>query len=216
MSLNAILDAIRSSGQAQIDEIEKQADTKVHEILANARLEAQKIREESCTTFAEPATRERARVLHRARQEALRIIGAELEVLIDACLDQVRGQLSSLRTDPVYPSVLNKLTREVLAELTGSEEDVERAFLEADPRDKGFFETILPNLGLHPNIHYEIECWGGLIFKSEDGRVVVINTLEARLQRAIPYLRSFLSAFFEEGEAIEPLLNRPGQRILVE
>ncbi len=216
MSLKAILDAIYSSGQAQIDEIEKQTDTKVREILVNARLETQEIREESCATFAEPATRERARILHRARQEALRIIGTELEALIDACLDQVCSQLSGLRTDPVYPSVLNKLTREVLTELTGSAEDVGKALLEADPRDKKFFETILPDLGLHPEIHYKLDCWGGLIFKSEDGRVVVINTFEARLQRAIPYLRSFLSAFFEEGEAIEPLLNRPGQRILVE
>ena len=215
MSLKAILDAIRSSGQVQIDEIEKQADTRVREILANARLEAQEIREESCAAFAEPATRERARILHRARQEALRIIGTEREALIDTCLDQVRGQLSGMRTDPVYPSVLNKLTKEVLAELAGSAEDVGKALLEADPRDKRFFEAILPNLGSDPAIQYALECWGGLIFKSEDGRVVVINTLEARLQRAIPYLRSFLSAFFDEDEAIEPIQDRPGQRILV-
>ncbi|MEJ2597988.1 MAG: V-type ATP synthase subunit E [Anaerolineales bacterium] len=216
MSLEAILDAIRSSGQAQIDEIEKQADKRVHEILANARLEAQEIREESCAAVAEPAMRERARILHRARQEALRIIGTEREALIDASLDQVRHQLSGMRMDPIYPSVLNKLTKEVLTEFEASEEDVGKALLEADPRDKRSFEAILPNLGLNPAILYELECWGGLISKSEDGRVVVINTLEARLQRALPYLRSFLSAFFEEEKAIESRLDRPGQKVLVE
>ena len=216
MSLEAILDAIRSSGQAQIDEIEKRADTRVHEILANARLEAQEIREESCAAVAEPAMRERARILHRARQEALRIIGTEREALIDASMDQIRNRLSGMRRDPVYPSVLNKLTREVLAEFAGSEEDAGKAHLKADLRDQRSFEAILPNLGLNPAIHYELECWGGLIAKSEDGRIVVINTLEARLQRAMPYLRSFLSAFFEEDKAIESLLDRSGQRVLVE
>jgi vacuolar-type H+-ATPase subunit E/Vma4 len=216
MSLKAILDAIHSSAQAQIDDIEKQADTRAREILANARLEAQEIREESCASVAAPATQERARIIHRARQEALRIVGAERETLIDVALDQIRGQLSSIRTDIAYPSVLDKLTREVVAELDGSVEDVGRALLEADPRDKSLFKAILPELGIDPAIHYELDCWGGLIAKSEDGRVVVINTLEARLQRAISYLRNFLSAFFEDGEAIDSLLDQPGQKVFVE
>ena len=215
MSLKAILDAIRSSGQVQIDEIEKQADTRVREILANARLEAQEIREERCATVTEPAMRERARILHRARQKALRIIGTEREALIDACLDQVRGHLAGMRTDPVYPSVLNKLTREVLAELDDSAEEVAKALLEADSRDKRFLEVILSNLELDPDVHYDLECWGGLISKREDGRLGVMTTLEARLQRPIPYLRSFLSAFFDADEAIEPIQDRPGQRILI-
>ena len=215
MSLKAILDAIRSSGQAQIDEIEKQADTKAREILENARLEAQEIQEESCATAAEPAMRERARILHRARQEALCITGRARDALIDASLDQIRNRLAGVRTDKAYPSILDKLTREVLAELDDSAEEVAKALLEADSRDKRFLEVILSNLELDPDVHYDLECWGGLISKSEDGRVVVINTLEARLQRAIPYLRSFLSAFFEEDEANEPLPDRPGQRVLV-
>jgi vacuolar-type H+-ATPase subunit E/Vma4 len=216
MSLKAILNAIHSSAQAQIDEIEKQADTRGGEILANARLEAQEIREESCAAVAAPATQKRSQILHRARQEALTIVGNEREILIEASLDQIRSQLSSIRTDTVYPSVLYKLTREVTMELDDSAEDVGKAILGADPRDKSLFKTILPNLGIDPAVHYELDCWGGVIAKSEDGRVVVINTLEARLQRAIPHVRNFLSTFFDEDEAIESQLNQPGQKVLVE
>jgi vacuolar-type H+-ATPase subunit E/Vma4 len=61
----------------------------------------------------------------------------------------------------------------------------------------------LTDLGLTLPINYNLDCWGGLIAQSEDGRVVVINTLETRLERAIPYLRRYLAALYEE-EHFEP------------
>jgi vacuolar-type H+-ATPase subunit E/Vma4 len=47
----------------------------------------------------------------------------------------------------------------------------------------------------------ELNCWGGLTAKSEDGRVVVINTLESRLERATAFLRRHLAALFEEEQS---------------
>jgi len=46
----------------------------------------------------------------------------------------------------------------------------------------------------------ELNVWGGLIVKSEGAKVVVINTLEARLNSATSYLRRFLAALFENQE----------------
>jgi vacuolar-type H+-ATPase subunit E/Vma4 len=46
-----------------------------------------------------------------------------------------------------------------------------------------------------------LNTWGGLIAASADGRVVVINTLEARLEQALPFLRRHLAAYFEEEKA---------------
>jgi vacuolar-type H+-ATPase subunit E/Vma4 len=53
-------------------------------------------------------------------------------------------------------------------------------------------------MGLNTPVNYELECIGGLIASSVDGEIVVINTLEARLDRAIPSLRRYLAAIFEE------------------
>jgi vacuolar-type H+-ATPase subunit E/Vma4 len=48
-----------------------------------------------------------------------------------------------------------------------------------------------------------MDCWGGVVAKSEDGCIVIINTLEARLERATPYLRRYLAALFEsEGDDV--------------
>jgi vacuolar-type H+-ATPase subunit E/Vma4 len=67
-------------------------------------------------------------------------------------------------------------------------------------------EGLLLDLWLELPISYELNCWGGLIVKSEDGRVVVINSLETRLERAIPFLGHYLSALFDEATEDESCL----------
>jgi vacuolar-type H+-ATPase subunit E/Vma4 len=197
MSLLAILDAIRASGEAEVREIEEGARRQIHEMRATARLEGERIAEESSSAAIAPAVRERARILHHARLEALQIIGNKREGLVDAALDQTRGHLEGLRTDAAYPAVLKRLTREALGELGRSREGLGSAQLEIDPRDQELMEGILSGIGLDLEVSYSLNCWGGLIVKSQDGRVVVINTLEARLERATPYLRRYLAGLFE-------------------
>lgn len=197
MSLLAILEAIRASGQAQVGEIEERAYRQIYEMRVNARLEAERIEEEARAAAAAPAIKESARIHHHARLEALQITGNRREALVDAALDQTRGHLEGLRTDAAYPAVLRRLTQEALDDLVGSLEELGSVQLVVDPRDRDLFESILPGMGLTPKVSYTLDCWGGLIAKSQDGKVVVINTLEARLERATPYLRRYLAALFE-------------------
>jgi V/A-type H+-transporting ATPase subunit E len=201
MSLNAILEAIYLSGEAQLREIEKHAFDQANEILANARLEAQQIEEDVCSKEVMPAYRERARILHQARSESLRIVGNEREALVDKAFDRARGHMTGIRTDPVYPIVLCRLIQETLAELKGTLEDIQLSHLEADPRDRKLLEKILDDMQLSLPVEYRLNCWGGLIAKSRDGRVVIINTLEARFNRAAPFMRRHLAALFENQQA---------------
>lgn len=198
MSLQAILDAIRASGEVQLRELELRRNVSEREILAQADFEAREIQEEARETAASPAVRERARIIHRARLDGLHTLGNIRETLIETTLEQTRGRLANVRASSAYPSILRSLVEEALAEVSGSLEEAPTAKLEADPRDREWFEKILSELGLTIPVNYTLECWGGLIAQSEDKRVVVINTLEARLERAIPYLRRFLAAFYEE------------------
>jgi V/A-type H+/Na+-transporting ATPase subunit E len=200
MSLAAILEAICASGQAEISEIEGEAERQAAEILRKGRQEAQQRYESAYQAALEPAARERARILHQARLEALRLTGEIREALTDSALEQTRGHLARLRTDPAYPQVLKQLTQQALSELSGSETSHTLTFprLEADPRDEALLESILDEIGLDLPVSYNLHCWGGIVAKSEDERVVVINTLEARLERATPYLRRYLAASFEE------------------
>jgi vacuolar-type H+-ATPase subunit E/Vma4 len=198
MSLEAILEAIHVAGDAQVGEIEARTRTQVYEILANARVEAEDVEEEAYNTAIAPATKERARIIHKARLEAIRIVGEAREALVDMTLERARGSLAGLRTDRQYPEVLCRLLEEALAELRSSLEHDAKIHLEADRRDRVLMESLLKHLNVDLKVSYTQECWGGLVALSEDGRVVVDNLLETRLERAIPFLRQYLAAWFED------------------
>ena len=198
MSLQAILDAIRASGEAQIREMEARADLKVKEILANADVEARKAREEAFAKASAPAGAERARILHQAHLEGLHILGSAREETVRATLDQIRGRLAVTRTASSYPVVLRTLAEETLAEFDDSAAIGGQIELQADPRDQALLSRILSDLGLTLPVRYVLHCWGGLTARSEDGQIHVINTLEARLERATPNLRRFLAAEYED------------------
>lgn len=204
MGLHGILEAIRGAGETSVSEIESRAYAQANQILANARLEAERLKEQSCAAALEPVSQERARLVHRARLEAMQTIGGARKELVDAALEQVRGRLASLRTDACYPQVMHQLLLEAFAELDVPEQGASTAqpfkaiCLEADPADRLLLEGLLGSLELGLPVSYPLRCWGGLVAKSEDGRIVVINTLEARFERAVPYLRRYLAAYFEE------------------
>lgn len=212
MSLSAILESIRATGETQVRAIEMQAYEQSRVLLANARLEAQPIEDQARSLAISPAFKERARILHRARLEALRIVGDAREALVDAALDQLRGRLAGLRSDASYPSVMRRITHEALAELEDSIHDLTHVQLAADPHDHELVENILHDMGLEIPVRYELDCIGGLIAESEDREIVVINTLEARLERAIPSLRRYLAALFED-EQPEPAIGERLERM---
>ncbi len=197
MGLSSILEAIIASGEAQVQQIEADTSIKARQILAETSLEVQETQENVRKKTASPAYHEKARILHRAHLEALRISGNAREGLIDSAIDQARGRLASLRGDASYPLVLRRLTQEALEKLEDSLEDTWDAQLTADPRDMPILENFFCELGLELHINYELNTWGGLIVTSEDGKLVIINTLEKRLERAMPVLRRHLASLFE-------------------
>jgi vacuolar-type H+-ATPase subunit E/Vma4 len=205
VSLNAILKAIQDVGDAQIRDIERRAQKQVDEVLADIQAEVTRVRGEARVVESVSAVGERARILHHARLEALRSVGDVRETLVDTALDQARGRLAGIRLDASYPAVLRRLSEEAFMELGVSIEEIGKTRVEAEHRDRKLMEGILFDLGLDLPVSYELDCWGGLIIRSEDGRVVIVNTLEARLERATSYLRRHLAAFFEEGLLETPI-----------
>ncbi|MDT8306156.1 MAG: V-type ATP synthase subunit E [Anaerolineae bacterium] len=204
MSLEAILAAIHAAGERQVEEIERRAAEEAEAILAAARKEAEAVRQDACARAVAPAYREHARIIHRARLLNLRTVGAASEVAIDTALEHVQRCLAALRSEGDYAAILRRLTEEALDGLRGSLEDVSRAQIEVDARDVELMAGILSDLGLDLEVRGGLRCWGGLVAYSEDACIVVINTLESRLERAMPFLRRDLAALFEKGDGVRP------------
>ena len=199
MSLEAILTAIQTSGEAEIAQLRSETALRVQQILAEAERVAAAKREAARRAAVFPAAGERARRLHHAKLEALQAQGEARDHLVELALAEAQTQLVHLRSDSKYPLILRRLTEEAIHVL-GDEraEDGTRCRLEADPRDAVLLRQILDDLGFDLAITPSLECGGGLVVRSDDGRIIVINTLEARLERALPYLRRELAAFFEK------------------
>ena len=205
MSLQAILDRIEAAGEEQTKTIERETQAQIGEILARAHMEAEQIEKVACAASRAPAARERARILHHARLEALRLVGNVREEMVDSALSQTREQLANIRTTPLYADVLHQLTIEALTELAAPKRN-ENVELVADPRDQTVLKNILPKLDLDLHVSYDLTSWGGLIAKSGDERVVAINTLETRLERATPFLRGHLASLFEVEQSDERMV----------
>jgi vacuolar-type H+-ATPase subunit E/Vma4 len=210
MSLQVILERIQATGEAQVQVIEQESHRRANEILAQAYIEAEQIEAEACAESGAPANAERARTLHRARLDALHILGEVREDLVDTAIGRTRERLASLRSDPSYPEVLRTLTEEALTGLAVSEGNA-KPKVQADPRDMAMLGSILERLQLNVPVRYDLNSWGGVIMASPDGRVVVINTLERRLEQAMPFLRRQLAAYFEE-EQPESEFSQPQNR----
>jgi len=199
MSLEAILASIESSGEAEIDRLRGEAESRAQPILEAAERRAAIVREEARRAALRPAAAERARRLHQAKLEALRTIGEVRQRLVETMLLETRRRLADLRADPDYALILRRLIAEAIGALGEAELRSGCVVLEIDPRDERHICHILNELGINLEVVSSLHGWGGVVVTSGDGRIVVNNTLEARLERATPFLRQDLVAFIEEG-----------------
>jgi vacuolar-type H+-ATPase subunit E/Vma4 len=197
MNLDAILHAIRESGEVRVRAIEERAQAEINRIMAEAEQEANVIQQQARKTASNAMIADSARVIHQARLEAMRLVGDTQQAIVEQALESVRLRLESLRTESDYPDLLHRLLQEALDVLEGSLYESEQACVQADPRDRTVLERVLREMSLSLPVLYTLEHWGGVCVTSPDGRIVVDNTLETRLIRAAPYLYQFLPTLLE-------------------
>jgi vacuolar-type H+-ATPase subunit E/Vma4 len=201
MSLTAILAEIEAAGEAEAARLRAESEARARQLLAEAERAASARREEARCAALLPISGERARQLHHAKLEALRTIGEVRSRLVETALAETRCRLAGLRTDPNYPLILRRLIEEAIRVLGDEAEGTGAApsWIESDPRDEMLLCAILHGLDLNLPVKPALNGWGGMVARSGDGRIVAVNTLEARLERATPFLRRDLAAFFESG-----------------
>lgn len=201
MSLKAILDQIQAAGEKQVEMIRKQAEREAKTILAEAQEQADRAYQAAYRQALEPVDGERARILNQAKFEEICLGGEAQEELCEEVLEQVRQELRNIRSSPHYPASLTKILFEILPGQDGLHSLPDSLILQADPRDRALLEKILQERTCQIRVEYDLNCWGGLNARSPDGTIQLVNTLESRLERIMPYLKQQLIAWFEtEGQ----------------
>lgn len=196
MTIQALLTAIEADGAARLAELEAAASAEAEAILAQAQAEAAARQQVAYATAVQPVAALRARRLHAARLEALRLKQAAQADRQARLLEAVRAGLETARDRPDYLTALKNLIAEAL-NLLGTPAGValspkQRPILAIDPRDEMRVAAILADTALPVTVVTTLNCQGGVVARSADGRIVVDNTLAARLARLEPYLAALL------------------------
>jgi len=197
MSLTAILAAIERASAEEIDQLQIETQAQVQRLLADAEREAALRREQIRDEIVQHISGQRAGRLHRACLDALRIKASARDALMAQTLTLSKERLADLRHDTRYPVVMRRLIEEAVHLLGENGVQTGRVVLVIDPRDEALIQSIARDLDLDVSIETTLEGWGGIVLLSEDGRISVTNTLESRIERAMPLLYRELGTFFE-------------------
>ena len=188
---------IEALAEEQIAEIQSASQQQSELILKSAKKQAQKLKEVAFLRGKEMADRDRYAYEHRASIEALQLIENAERELLHVLLAGLQEKLGSLRSQPTkYKMVLQEIVHEAVDQLRLLL-PVEGNFrVLADPQDQPFLEDILYDYPQLASPEYTISTWGGVIVTNQTGTVLIDNSLEKRLENALPVLtREMLDRF---------------------
>jgi vacuolar-type H+-ATPase subunit E/Vma4 len=198
VSLEAILAQIRKEGQAQVDQLIDLAECDSKSIIQQARQESAAVYDTAYQEAFKRSTGESARLLNQARFEAKCLLGRAREDFIAAVLEEVHQRLEQARNTEEYAQAMRRYLLEIISNSNGRYPMVERLRLQADPRDRLLLNSLLKDEGLVIEVDYVLECWGGMSAVTNDRKLRLVNTLEARLESAVSVLSNGLAKQFEE------------------
>lgn len=195
-----------------IEMITRKAEKEANNILSEAKRRAERIvkdaeeklkrsvEERVKKTFAAVSREEIRRKIAEAKLEAKRMILSAKEEAIKKVLDATIEQLKKITTTEDYPRILEKLIYEAGKALGGGELIVELSKKDEELKSKldwkKIVERIEEDTGVKTTIkevNANLDCIGGVIVKSADGKFTFDNTFEERMNRIERRLRVIIA-----------------------
>lgn len=200
MALEHILAAIEQEAAREITRIEADSQREAAAILAQAHTQVGEIEATEAAARDGDLLAAAARLRNQARVAATRHLMRTREAIFQHALSAARLQLAAIPTLPNYDRMLAALVSEALSALprgaASPPEDTHAVEVRCDPRDAGLVRALLARAtlpGPTSTLNPILNTWGGVEVASADGRIVVRNTLEARLERAETHLRRLIA-----------------------
>jgi vacuolar-type H+-ATPase subunit E/Vma4 len=191
MPLQNILQALETEAERLVTEIDGATQAEVERIRAEAQAEAAVVRQEHITAIEAPLRAEQARILNRAKLEALQIVLGTREDLITAVLEAAARRLEVLPSTEAYADLLRQLMQEAVDAF-----DANSLCLRVQSSDVALMKRIVQKLGLSATVTGGLEDdeaiagnGGGVVATTPDGRISLVNTPTARLARAASLYR---------------------------
>ena len=183
MSLESLVDEIRSRGEAELKSASDRRAADLAKIAADLEARVAAIRSESETATAAEASRDRAQRLAAAHLAARRLAYEAREDRLDHGLAEVRELLADLAGTPAYSGVLQRMVATATARLGKS------ARISGRGEDAALLSR-LAGRGFDPTAR---RITGGIVAESEDGHRRLDLSFDELLRQRADAVRGLLA-----------------------
>ena len=174
-----LIESLETSAEEKVQEIISKAHRDAEEVKKSAEVKAKTIKNLYLENAIKSVEAEKNRQMYTAKTETkMNLIKAKDELLQKA-FREAKKILVHFREDSAYKKSLKLMIQETVHELDGEEAEIH-----VDKKDEDLCKQILKESNKNFEIVADIECAGGLNINTKDGKVVVSNTIESRIERA--------------------------------
>jgi len=200
--LVAIANEILEDTEREAEKIIREAERRAEEILRKAKEDAEKIRSQLLAEAKEKSEIKRKKILSQAEMEAKSRLLEEKERLVNEAFNRAIIRLKEFIQTEEYHDCLLELVRDAVKKM-----DANYVVIYVNPKDREWLikeglDKLCKELDVKLKLADEtLNCLGGCIVKTSDGKLSYNNTFEKRLERLKHVLRIKVGKilFGEEG-----------------
>jgi len=179
MAIEELIQAVEVGAKERIHEIQERSKTEAEEVVSEANAKVGPIKKRYLEDAMRSVELQKNKLLSETREEnRMEAIKTKNEIFLKAFLDAT-SVLGSVREHPRYRKSFSSFISEASGALGGGD-----IVLHIDPRDEALCREILNELKMNYEIVTDLTSAGGLNAQTRDGRFIVFNTLESRIQKA--------------------------------
>ena len=194
MTYENLIASMEVSAEKGFADTMQKAQAEAAEIKRSAESKAELIKASHLENAQRSVEAERNKRIYNAKAENKMRIIKEKDAVIERAFFDAKKTLDNFRDDVDYKENFKKMLQEAVHEF----ED-EKVSLHVDPRDETLCRQVLSELGRNSEIVTNLTSAGGLAVSTKDGKVVVSNTIETRLNNVKQLLkREVFSTLFGE------------------
>lgn len=184
MALKDMLKALEEEGQQQLKEITETARKQARDIIEAAEQQAAGIKDQYVERMNKVIAGEKTKLMSDATVYVKREVSRAKEEVIGSAFNTTSDNLRNTRTAKDYPETFERLAREAVSQTEGP------VVAHVDSRDAKLADSVLKKIGADYTLKPDLKTAGGLNITVDNGRIVIENTLEVRIDRARRFLKS--------------------------
>jgi V/A-type H+-transporting ATPase subunit E len=185
MAFENLIEAVEVDAEETILGIRQRAEREVAGAKKAAVEKSQEIRGAAIEDAKRRAAVERGNLMATARKEIRMSFAVEKDRMFQKAFQEAGRRLASARADGRYARSYVGMLAEAMRDLEG-----EVVSVHIDKQDEVLTGKALQTLGKNCDVIADLESIGGMNVASKDGRFMVYNTLESRLEKARKVLKS--------------------------